>query len=198
VGQKLPATSEEDIQPHCTPIAHCIAIQQDCTALHGMPYGSPIAKQVLTIEPLNTFEVRRDWKRPELSKKIFDTTEGSFKKAMDPKETQDSIFLTNTGRKAKEGEKGARKAKEMPSEWHRSVDKATKRNITLHASYDKDKPTHLQLEWSQKLNLQGKFSMGNSGNALREMCTWLTDCPFGYTAVCKEAAKEGLESLEIQ
>ena len=40
--------------------------------------------------------------------------------------------------------------------------------------------------------------MGNTGIATREACTWLVDCPFGYTSMCKAAVKEGPEKLSIQ
>ena len=82
--------------PHCT----------------SMRYGPLIARQVLLIESLNTFEVRWDWKRADLSKTIFGAIEGAIKRAMDPKEISESLYLTNTGRKADEGERGSRKAKE--------------------------------------------------------------------------------------
>jgi hypothetical protein len=160
--------------------------------------GPLIVGQVLRIESLNIFEVRWDWKRPDLSKTIFDAIEGAIKRAMDPKEISESLYLTNTGRKADGREGDIRKAKEVLPEWYRSVDKVTKRNFTPHASYDKDKPKHLQLEWSQKLTSQDKFSMGNSGTASREACTWLVECPFGYTPMCKAAVKEGLERMSIQ
>ena len=133
--------------------------------------GPLIVGQVLRIESLNTFEVGWDWKRPDLSKTIFDAIEGAIKRAMDPKEISESLYLTNTGRKADGREGDTRKAKEVLPEWYRSVDKVTKRNFTPHASYDKDKPKHLQLEWSQKLTSQDRFSMGNTGTASREACT---------------------------
>ena len=106
--------------------------------------------QVFNIESLNTFEVQWHWKRPELSKPIFEALEVAIKKAMDPKEISESMFLTGTGRKAEEGEEGAVKAIELlhVPDWYRSVGKVTKRCFTPYATFDGSKDLHLQLEWS--------------------------------------------------
>ena len=74
----------------------------------------------------------------------------AIKKAMDPKEISESMFLTGTGRKAEEGEEGAVKAIELlhVPDWYRSVGKVTKRCFTPYATFDGSKDLHLQLEWS--------------------------------------------------